>query len=194
MSEKLRTTMTGLQEEIARREIVEEALRREATTDMLTGLPNRRHFLERLESELERLRRYGRKGALIMVDIDRFKDVNDRYGHNAGDTTLRAFGGLLAGSLRKSDLAGRLGGEEFALFLPETDLAGALAFAERVRKKTENCRVETESATITFTISLGVTAVGSDDRDSEAPLIRADRALYRAKELGRNRTETAEEA
>ncbi|MDD3519597.1 MAG: diguanylate cyclase, partial [Chromatiales bacterium] len=114
---------------------MELELRRLATTDILTGLPNRRHFLERMEQELARHHRFGETAAVLMIDIDHFKQVNDRHGHAAGDALLRHFAALLTGSLRKSDIAGRLGGEEFAVLLAGSDADGAGLYAERLRQQ-----------------------------------------------------------
>jgi diguanylate cyclase (GGDEF)-like protein len=192
MHQKLQKTLQGLREEIARRKAVEEDLRYRATTDPLTGLANRRHFLERMEEELVRARRYGRSGVVLMADLDRFKSVNDTYGHKAGDVVLRAYGRLLAETVRKNDVAGRLGGEEFGLFLPEADLVEGMSFAERLRLRTEEISVPVEGGMLFVTVSIGLTVLQDGDDNADAPLARADKALYLAKTRGRNRVEAWE--
>lgn len=189
MANRTRLAMNGLKQEIARREEMEKALTMEATTDFLTGLANRRSFMERLKSEMARIRRYGGVGSLIMLDIDRFKSVNDSYGHNVGDQVLAGLGELLAGSVRECDLPGRIGGEEFLIFLSETSIDGAGCFAERVRKSIKGRPVTTEDGPVSFTVSIGVTQINKEDSSMDEVIARADRAMYRAKELGRDRVE-----
>ena len=166
-----------------------------ANTDALTQLANRRHFMEILQQEVERAHRYARPVALIMVDLDHFKKVNDKYGHAQGDEVLRATADVLRGVCRDVDLAGRLGGEEFALLLPETDAEGARTVAERVRTRMEAMRHHARAASVageTFgvTASLGVAAL-EPSATAEDVLRRADEVLYAAKAAGRNRVEVA---
>ncbi len=189
MANRMRQAMDGLKQEISRREEVEKALTMEATTDFLTGLANRRSFMERLKSEMARIRRYGSVGSLLMLDIDRFKSINDTYGHNVGDQVLAGLGGLLAGSVRECDLPGRIGGEEFLIFLSDTPLAGAGCFAERVRKSIKDRPISTDNGLVSFTVSIGVTQINQEDSSMDDVIARADRAMYRAKELGRDRVE-----
>ena len=196
MADRLHGTIEGLNAEVEQRRRTENALREseenlrvQATRDHLTGLPNRRAFIERMENELARVRRFRTKCSLLMIDIDHFKLVNDRYGHAAGDTVLKTFAYTLGATLRQADFSGRLGGEEFGLLLPETTPSAALVLAERLRKKFEELHVETSSGTIRFTASIGVAAVIPEDESIDAPLARADEALYRAKSKGRNRVE-----
>lgn len=175
--------------DLTERLLFEDELRRLASTDFLTGVVNRRAFVERLTQELDRVRRFTEPACLLMLDIDHFKDVNDRLGHAAGDEVLRHLATTAVDSLRRIDLFGRLGGEEFGVLLPGTDIDGACDFAERLR-----CRIEASPATTTrgpvgLTVSLGVATLDAADPDADAVLARADAALYRAKVAGRNRVE-----
>lgn len=163
----------------------ESELEHLATTDALTGIPNRRRFLEALEAEMSRRNRYAHPFALVMIDLDHFKAVNDTYGHAAGDCVLRDLVQLLSESLRTNDLLGRLGGEEFAILLPETGPDDALALARRLRQRVAHASMSVESTPLGLTISLGVVSCG--EQDSVASLLRrADLALYEAKRGGRN--------
>ncbi len=174
--------------DITDRKRQEEELRRLATTDPLTGLQNRRRFYADLEQELARLQRAEQGGpALLMVDIDHFKRFNDTHGHAAGDAVLRHLADLFRNALRRIDSAGRLGGEEFALLLPETDLDGAGQLAERLCALCRECPAEWEGRTLPFTISIGMTALRADDPSPDAVMARADAALYDAKAAGRDR-------
>eukprot|EP01022_Parablepharisma_sp_SALTPOND_P020904 TRINITY_DN3928_c0_g3_i2.p2 TRINITY_DN3928_c0_g3~~TRINITY_DN3928_c0_g3_i2.p2 ORF type:complete len:296 (-),score=106.97 TRINITY_DN3928_c0_g3_i2:144-1031(-) len=159
-------------------------------TDMLTGLPNRRAFYDRAIRELERAERYGRPVSLIMLDIDRFKAINDSHGHAAGDEVLRHLAGILRQEKRSHDLVGRLGGEEFALVLPESSLEEAFNLAERIRATVAASPARHHGAAIGYSASLGVARQGPGD-SIESLLHRADQALYAAKAGGRNRVEVA---
>jgi len=158
-----------------------------ARTDELTGLNNRRAFTELCGRALEQARRYARPLALVMLDIDHFKDVNDTYGHAAGDRVLQALAEAIRRTARDPDIAGRLGGEEFAVMLPETGGAEATTLAERLRHVVAALRVPHEGATISFTCSFGVAARMDDVTVLDTLLSRADAALYRAKRQGRDR-------
>ena len=174
--------------EITDRKRRESTLERLATTDPLTGLPNRRSFMARLTGELEAIRQEGRpSGVVVMLDIDFFKKVNDTWGHAIGDRVLKHLARLLLGSLRLDDMAGRLGGEEFALLLPATSLEGGLALAERLRETVALQDVPTGTDSITFTISLGVSVLEADVSGIGESLARADAAMYHSKRNGRNR-------
>jgi diguanylate cyclase (GGDEF)-like protein len=166
-----------------------------AITDELTGLHNRRSIEQRLREELIRSQRHGHRCACILLDIDLFKQTNDTFGHAGGDAVLRGLAGAARAALRASDLLGRWGGEEFLAVLPETDLAGARAMAERLRHAVEAMRVEFEGWQLAATVSLGVAdalPAGHPDALSADRLVaRADEALYRAKAAGRNRVEVA---
>lgn len=161
-----------------------------ATTDSLTGLPNRRHFLAQLAGEQARLARFPEQmAALLMLDIDHFKRVNDRYGHGAGDAVLQAFAACLGQTLRQTDVAGRLGGEEFAILLPGSDRDNAARFAERLREAVGALAVAHDDGPIRITVSIGLTQLDGSEPSPDAALSRADQALYRAKSAGRDRVE-----
>jgi two-component system cell cycle response regulator len=158
-----------------------------ATTDPLTGIANRRKMTEQIAAELERARRFGHPLSVLMVDIDFFKRINDTHGHDTGDGAIVALASLLAGSLRAIDTAARFGGEEFVVLMPETDDAVAAVAAERLRAAAAALRVPAEGGIdVTLTISIGLAAAIGDDTPSTL-LIRADKALYRAKQEGRDR-------
>ncbi len=168
-------------------EASEARFRRLATVDMLTGVPNRRYFIDCLEDELARMKRHGGKACLVMFDADHFKRINDTFGHAAGDQVLKALVHVGEQWLRGSDVLGRLGGEEFAILMPETDYQGALALSERFRRAVADLLVDAGERVVQVTVSLGVVALRAQDSPDSA-LERADRMLYRAKALGRNRT------
>lgn len=160
-------------------------------TDPLTRLCNRRSLTEMLENELNRCQRNLEPCSLIMADIDHFKQVNDQYGHQAGDEVLVTVADLLREQLRPYDLAARYGGEEFCLVLPETSIVQAEEVAERIRDRMENCHFTGAMVDLKLTISLGVATISGGSEKTENELIRlADEALYLAKNNGRNRVET----
>ncbi|GBC64016.1 sensor domain-containing diguanylate cyclase [Desulfonema ishimotonii] len=155
--------------------------------DGLTGVYNRRYMEFRLNQEFERYRRYGRPFSLIIQDIDFFKKVNDKHGHQAGDHILKSFTALLASGIRKVDVVARYGGEEFCCMLPETDLNNARKVAEVLRRKVEQKIFRFRSTDINITISQGVAELTTDIDAPERLIQEADAALYEAKENGRNR-------
>ncbi len=159
-----------------------------SVTDHLTGLFNRRKFFDELEKEVERSNRYRSKLSLIMLDIDHFKDINDKYGHQAGDVVLRHLAKTLLINTRKTDVTARYGGEEFIIMLTETGMAGALDVAKRINKQVELHEVKTAAGIVHFTVSLGLAEHESSD-SADSLLGRADTALYQAKGNGRNRVE-----
>jgi diguanylate cyclase (GGDEF)-like protein len=167
---------------IVRYAIERERLLRRAATDPLTGIANRRTFYERLAGEVERAHRYGRPLSVAVFDLDKFKELNDSYGHAAGDEVLDAFARRLAGHHRQGELVARLGGDEFAALLPETDADGGFAFAERVRQSVRN---EPLSPHAVVGLSAGIADV-EDGRDAHELLRLADEALYWAKGHGRD--------
>ena len=163
-------------------------LERLCNTDPLTGLANRRSLREALDAELTRSARYGRTLSFAMLDVDRFKHLNDSYGHPAGDHVLIRLGALLSESVRKNDIVGRYGGEEIAMVLPETGLHGAGILAERIRRSISEQRFMWEGELLNVTASIGVATIGVGQAETADALIRAaDRALYRAKTAGRDR-------
>jgi diguanylate cyclase (GGDEF)-like protein len=160
-----------------------------ATTDTLTGLPNRRSFFARAQTEFTRANRYDRPLSLVMIDVDHFKDVNDRYGHSAGDEALRHVSEIMKDCIRESDMVARYGGEEFVLILPETDPDGAYFIAERVRTEIEMARLQITPATeLKITVSLGIACMSHENQlaDIDKLLQEADDAMYLAKRGGRN--------
>jgi diguanylate cyclase (GGDEF)-like protein/PAS domain S-box-containing protein len=165
-----------------------EELRAQTLRDPLTGLYNRRYFDEALDREVSRVVRAGESLALLMIDFDHFKRLNDTYGHPAGDAVLRSVGRLLAHELRATDVAGRIGGEEIAILLPQTDAVSARRVAEHLRMKVRQMQVTHGPVTLApITISTGIAMAPDDAKEADALLARADEALYRAKREGRNR-------
>lgn len=155
--------------------------------DGLTGLYNRRHWQQCLDGEFARAQRYGAGFCLLMFDLDHFKQINDRYGHPGGDAVLKAVAQRLGAALRGPDIPGRVGGEEFAVLLPSTGLAGALVVAERIRETMKCAPVVFGDQHISFTTSLGLAQFHTDDKSASELVARADEALYRAKRDGRDR-------
>lgn len=162
-----------------------------ATTDPLTGLLNRRHFMQLADDELARARRYGRPLSIVAVDLDYFKHVNDLFGHASGDAVLRTFARALLEQTRRQDVVGRLGGEEFAIVLPEAGREAARELGERIRAGMDELDVSVDGAPVRVTASLGIAEALDEDLSAADALARADRALYRAKHAGRNRVEAA---
>jgi diguanylate cyclase (GGDEF)-like protein len=156
-------------------------------TDELTGLANRRYLLERLRQEIYRAQRYGSPLCVLMLDLDHFKQVNDTHGHLVGDQVLAAVGRLTRGVIRTSDIAGRYGGEEFCVIMPETDAAGARVFAERLREHlASEAHAGTQGQPVHVTCSIGIGELSPRTQDLKELLAVADSALYRAKDAGRN--------
>ena len=162
---------------------------RMAQTDALTGVLSRRHVLELGQRMMQRCRRDGRPCAMLMLDVDRFKEINDRYGHLAGDTALRAISLALSRCLRPEDQIGRYGGEEFAVILPGADAKEAGAIAERLRTAVQTLKPDWAPGANPLTVSGGIAVATDEIVDFTELLGRADRALYRAKDAGRNRME-----
>jgi diguanylate cyclase (GGDEF)-like protein len=155
-------------------------------TDVLTGLNNRRHAMEKINEECVRFQRSGRPFSIIICDIDYFKKVNDSYGHDCGDAALKALAGLLGRHIRKQDCLARWGGEEFLLLLPETNAAGAAMLAEKLRRRVEEFEFTYAGAKLPFTMTFGV-AEFIRDYGVDACIVGADSALYKGKSDGRNR-------
>ncbi|WP_273430626.1 GGDEF domain-containing protein [Chitinibacter tainanensis] len=182
------TLLMGLSD-ITQRKRLEEELKKRATTDSLSGLANRAYFMESAGQELLRCKRMQQPAALLMLDIDFFKKINDNYGHQVGDLAIQAMASICRSQLRELDLLGRIGGEEFIAFLPATDLDTARQLAEQLR-----CAIATQvialedGREVRFTSSLGLTLMRADDLNLDAIMKRADDALYQSKHQGRNRT------
>ena len=174
-------------EDMTERKRMEEKLRRDATYDALTGVFNRRHLLEQLESAMESARRYRRPLSICLCDIDLFKAINDMHGHHVGDEVLTAFGGILQESFRAVDLTGRYGGDEFIVVFPDTRAAAAAVSLERVRARFAAMRIGPEEGRIACSATFGLADYEPEVPDMKALIARADRALYEAKALGRNR-------
>lgn len=182
---------TGMVQDITSQKLREQELHRLATSDALTGLANRRHFMERLEQERARAVRFNTRCGLMMIDLDHFKQINDQFGHATGDRVLKAFADTAAAQLRQIDIIGRIGGEEFAVLLPGTDMAGAETLAERLRLAVAAIGFA-DMHSLQVTTSIGVTVITKSDLEVDAPLSRADKAVYAAKHNGRNRIEIAD--
>lgn len=169
------------------------ALSEISARDALTGLYNRWYVMEKIESEMNRSIRHGSPVSLIMLDIDHFKRVNDSFGHSAGDRVLRSVGQVLRDSCRVYDVAGRYGGEEFCIVLPETRVGSTTVVAERIRERLATSRFEVGADSVIVTASIGIAGVDAAEVEgalSSSTLIdRADQALYSAKHHGRNRVE-----
>ena len=168
-------------------QVLNGELRRLATTDALTSVSNRRHFFEQVDEEMQRMRRYRHGAALFMLDLDHFKKLNDTYGHDVGDRALVMAAATVRQTLRNHDLFGRLGGEEFAGFLPETDYDKAVGVCERLRELIGIIEVPTARGTARLSASIGVVAIDAEQESADSALKRADQAMYAAKQGGRNR-------
>jgi len=164
-----------------------EELRRLSQTDPLTGASNRRVFMDQLREEYDRARRYRHPLSVLMLDLDRFKQINDQFGHAAGDEVLRTFVETSRCELRTSDCLARMGGEEFAILLPETGLEAAGQLAERLRVSVAKLQFPSARGEFSTTVSVGVTALDEQDTAPDEFLTRADKCLYLAKTRGRNR-------
>ena len=176
----------ALEEELAERKILEKDLQLQASTDSLTGIINRRSFFERSSDILGQAIRYERELSLFILDLDNFKAVNEKFGHLGGDEVLIEVVNRIKESIRDTDVLGRIGGEEFALLMPETDVKSALLLAERVRKTIEEMSVDMGSEILHVTASIGVDTLTEEDTTIQTILRRSDLALFEAKENGRN--------
>lgn len=182
-----RNLYVGIIRDISERKQVEQELQRLATTDGLTGVLNRRAFTAEAEGLAALARRYDRPLAVLILDADKFKGINDNYGHPAGDEVLKALARVVESVLRQTDRFGRLGGEEFGIVLPETDAAGAVQLGERMLAAVRACRVCHEGRELAFTVSIGAAGLDLSQGDLESTFKNADAALYRAKQGGRDR-------
>ena len=165
----------------------QEQFRLQASRDDLTGIPNRAAILEVLRRSLEQAHQGDSPVSIILADVDRFKQVNDTYGHLVGDTALRRTAALLQSRLRREDAVGRYGGEEFLIVLPGSDAQRAFDVAERVRTHVESQSITTSVAKLSLTVSLGIATTTGDTLQPEELIFAADKALYEAKHAGRNR-------
>lgn len=186
--------LQALARDITTRKTMENELKRLASTDPLTGADNRRSFLEKGERELLRARRYHHPFSVLMMDIDHFKSVNDTHGHQVGDEVLKTLVSQSNRLIRATDILGRLGGEEFAVILPETTAGTALEVCERLRVELSEIVVDSDRGPVRFTVSIGLSMCENASDTLAAIMERADAALYRAKAGGRNRVVRSDEA
>ena len=177
--------------DISQRKEMEAELFRQASTDSLTGVSNRRYFQNQAEQEVRRARRFARDMTVMMIDIDHFKKINDEHGHAVGDAVIQGVVKRALESLRQSDSLGRIGGEEFAVLLPETSLAAAYDVAERLREHMAAKPIIAGTTPIPCAVSIGVAQLSAQDGSIDDLLNRADLALYAAKNNGRNKVEMA---
>jgi diguanylate cyclase (GGDEF)-like protein len=189
MITQLETAIEDLHQEVARRVELSRRLQELARTDFLTGLANRRQFDEVLRQEWGRVRRYGSQFALILFDLDRFKEVNDRFGHQVGDEALKRVAEVLKAEVRSEDIVARYGGEEFAVIALGADKSRGRELAERLRHRVAGSPMPAGMPGMTMSAGVSSTAGGDAPNDPSVLIARADEALYRAKNLGRNRVE-----
>ena len=187
------THFVALKEDVTEHKRLQDELKRLATLDSLTGMANRRHFLECAQAEIARTLRTGQSLSVMMLDVDHFKALNDSHGHAAGDAALKALAEACRATLRETDIMGRLGGEEFGFILPGDGLDEAAEAAERLRGAISQLSIPVETGTIAITASLGLALLAADEATIDGALRRADHALYQAKQSGRNRVARAEE-
>lgn len=173
--------------DISEHKKTEDELMRLAATDPLTGALNRREFIALSEREGTRAMRYKRPLSVLMLDLDHFKQLNDNFGHAAGDKALQRFTSLCCNALRNVDIFSRWGGEEFVALLPETDVEGAAVIAERLRQIVTREKIENRTQKYNLTVSIGVAQFRPGETSIDGPLSRADAAVYDAKKAGRNR-------
>jgi diguanylate cyclase (GGDEF)-like protein/PAS domain S-box-containing protein len=184
------TLWHGFITDVTERKRIEAELQEFATIDFLTQLPNRRHFMTQIEAELARIQRAdGQSASVLMCDLDHFKSINDKWGHAVGDLALKQFATILRGQLRTNDIAGRVGGEEFAVVLPGADMDEAMSFAQEIQRRIAHAlRVEGDQP-ILLTVSIGIASMSGSDVSADSALSRSDIALYLAKARGRDRIE-----
>lgn len=179
-----------LQEETIKKQ--QKALESLAFYDSLTGLFNRRRWLSFLEDEMKRMKRFGHESSIVLIDVDYFKDINDKYGHPIGDKVLEEIAAVLKNEIRSVDRAARWGGEEFIVLFTDTTPEGAVKAAEKLREFVEKAKIKVQNNEINVTISLGVAGLGKAERPFEESYHKADESLYLAKQSGRNRVECIE--
>lgn len=184
------TLWHGFITDVTERKRIDVELQEFASTDFLTQLPNRRHFMVQIEAELARLHRtQDRPAAVLVCDLDHFKSINDKWGHAVGDKALRHFAAILREQVRRSDIVGRVGGEEFAVVLRDSEIAEGRAFAQRLQQRVADMPMIEGDHRIVLTLSIGIATMAAADASADAALSRGDQALYRAKAGGRNRIE-----
>lgn len=188
ISEKFKG-MVVILNDITKRKNLEKELTVLATTDYLTGANNRKKLLDSVQKEFLHSKKYGKPLSIMMIDVDHFKNINDNYGHHTGDIVLQEMVKECLSSLRKSDIFGRLGGEEFLVVLVDTEISEAIQVTERLRKNLSQLNIRTEFGTVYFTVSIGIACMKDEDENVEQLLERVDDALYKAKNCGRNRVE-----
>ncbi|MBU0504162.1 MAG: GGDEF domain-containing protein [Candidatus Omnitrophica bacterium] len=170
-----------------KRAVLYEKVQELAIRDSLTHILSRRYFLERFVEEINRSRKFDYSLAFLMIDIDYFKDLNDRYGHLVGDVILKEVSRIIKDNIRQIDILGRYGGEEFCLALPETEKEEAKFAAERIREAIEDALIRAYDEDLRITLSVGIAVFPGDAQDTDALIDRADQALYKAKQSGRNK-------
>jgi diguanylate cyclase (GGDEF)-like protein len=183
---KMTTLLAQLELFLKRSQLYRE-IQELSITDGLTGVYVRRYFLQRLKEELLRAKISGSTLSYILLDVDKFKNINDTYGHIVGDAVLKGIAGILSASLRLIDMCARFGGEEFCLMLPETTKEQALAVSQRIRLKVQEAKIKAFNENLTCTISMGLASYPDDAGQINTLIDKADKALYRAKAQGRNR-------
>ena len=180
--------LLAIKEDISERKRLENELKRQARTDYLTGLFNRRHFMESAKERLLQNNENAKENAFLMLDIDYFKEINDNFGHAIGDNAIKMVADICKETIRKTDILGRIGGEEFAILLSETNYTDAIKIAERLRLNVENIKMfDSNGRQVNLRISIGITKYNSEEDSLEDLMIRSDKALYIAKNSGRNR-------
>lgn len=187
LEEKVEIRTQQLKQELSKRKVLEKSLRQLADHDSLTGLLNRRSFVERVNQEISRFDRHNCELSYMIIDIDKFKAINDTYGHLTGDVVLKAFAKKISGILRENDFIGRIGGEEFAIALPGTTMKSAHEMGERIRKEIAGHDLKYKSVNINFTVSIGISRFMLAKESFHDVFSRADSALYHAKNTGRNK-------
>lgn len=180
--------MIGFSTDVTELYQLKEQFKQQARTDALTGLYNRRYFIEQAEKEFNRATRHNETISLIIIDVDHFKHINDEFGHLTGDEVLKSLANNLKSMVRVEDTPARIGGEEFAILLPQTSSEHALNMAERIRQYHSDfpC-IGIDSATHSITLSIGVSTLLAHDINFDSLFSRADKALYQAKESGRDK-------
>lgn len=187
----LKNTNKELAKELEEKKELTKHLKHHASTDTLTGLMNRRTYFKACDKEIESATRYKTKLSYLTIDIDKFKNINDTYGHPFGDEVIRSLGELLIENSRSVDYVARIGGEEFAILMPETDIDSAYHLADRLRANIAKHKIIYENKVIQITVSMGLSHLSEGDKDIETIVKRSDDALYEAKENGRNQVRCA---